>query len=711
MADDNIMPGPIFEPEKPIDTEDQRPKTVDPFVEKYRDRMHEGYGFWQFDYRNAKEDVDFIYKDDGQWPDFVQSQRSDRPMLTINLLVQYLNQMVGQARLNKYSIRVLQKSGTRNPVGMLGTGEMLSPSEAMEGLIRDVEQRSQAGMAYSRALQHAIEGGFGWLRVRTMDSPDDPMNMEAIIEHVQDRWSVMVDPYCERFDYADAEWCVISHKMINDEFEARFPNAKGSANMGTWSEDSMPFGQWYAGGEHVRVAEYYYKEPMMRTAVVYDHAEGGREFTVYEDQIEGIEDELEELGFTKREEREVDSYKMKVCLTTGYEVLEGPQDWPGMRIPVVPIFGRTVDYQDRREHHGAFHHAKDAARMHNYWLSVATEKMADTPHSPWIATPEQIAGHERQWANQHLERPNVLFYNHVPDQQPPQRIDNRAFPTGEINFAMQAKSSVQDTVGMHEADLGAKSNEKSGRAIAERRASGDRGTFEFADNLAHAIANIGLILCEILPSIYTGKTIRRILMPDETEAFVELNQTIEDEETGKKVRFGSLNMARFYTHSVASPHTATQRTLLLDVLTELGKTNPEGMLPMLDLIIEATDPPNKAELTRRAKMMVPREFLRPEDQQKLPQQQASPEAQAQQAEAEADMAKVEADKAKASADVEIAKLKLEEQKLKLAVAKEDAVASDPALEGGSGGESGGADEGKIAALVKREVAKAIAAMN
>ena len=137
---------------------------------------------------------------------------------------------------------------------------------------------------------------------------------------------------------------------------------------------------------------------------------------------------------------------------------------------------------------------------------------------------------------------------------------------------------------MHEADLGAKSNEKSGRAIAERRSAGDRGTFEFADNLAHAIANIGQILCEIIPAIYTGVTIRRVLMPDETEAFVMLNYTIEDEETGKKVRFGSLNMARYYTHSVASPHTATQRTLLLDVLTELGKTNPEGMMPMLDLI-------------------------------------------------------------------------------------------------------------------------------
>ena len=131
MADgDDIMPGPAFEPEKPIDTSDLRPKTVAPFVEMYRDRMSEGYNFWQFDFRNAKEDVDFIYKDDGQWPSFVQSQRSDRPMLTINLLVQYLNQMVGQARLNKYSIRVLQKSGTRNPVGMLGTSELLSPSEA-----------------------------------------------------------------------------------------------------------------------------------------------------------------------------------------------------------------------------------------------------------------------------------------------------------------------------------------------------------------------------------------------------------------------------------------------------------------------------------------------------------------------------------------------------------------------------------------------------
>ena len=75
------------------------------------------------------------------------------------------------------------------------------------------------------------------------------------------------------------------------------------------------------------------------------------------------------------------------------------------------------------------------------------------------------------------------------------------------------------------------------------------------------------------------------------------------------------------------------------------------------------------------------------------------------------MAKVEAEKVKAQADIEIAQLKVEEQKLKLAAAEVDATAPDPVKGGESGGESGKVDEGKIAALVKREVARAMAAAN
>ena len=179
-------------------------------------------------------------------------------------------------------------------------------------------------------------------------------------------------------------------------------------------------------------------------------------------------------------------------------------------------------------------------------MSVATEKMADAPRAPWIATAEQLAGYEPMWEKQHLIRRNVLPYNHVEGQPPPTRLAPPPFPIGEINLAMQARASVQDTVGMHEADVGAKGNEKSGRAIAERRYSGERGTFEFTDNLAHSISRIGQILCEIIPPVYSGNSIQRIVLPDDTSALIELNKEIEDEETGRKFRFGSINLGRYY---------------------------------------------------------------------------------------------------------------------------------------------------------------------
>ena len=699
----------IDQPSEPIESQEKKGGDGSDFMQQFRERARQAYDYWQYDFTNASEDVDFIYREDGQWPQHVLSERKDRPVLTINLLQQYLNQLVGTARQNKFSIRVLQKSGTRNPVGMLGTSEVISPSEAIEGIIRDIEQRSMAPTAYSRALQHAVEGGFGWLRVRTFRPPDDPMNMEMRIEHIEDRWGVLMDPYCSMFDYSDAEYCMITHSMTKEAFEARWPGKEAVTSVGTWGAEQTRFQEYWSGERQVKVCEYYYKEPAKRTAAQYLDPEGMSAFTVYMDEMEDIEDEIEDQGFHKIEEKEVDSYFMKMCVCTAHEVLETPVTWPGMQIPVVPVFGRTVDYEDRKEHHGAFHHAKDAARMHNYWMSVATEKMADAPRAPWIATAEQLAGYEPMWEKQHLIRQNVLPYNHVEGQPPPTRLAPPPFPIGEINLAMQARASVQDTVGMHEADVGAKGNEKSGRAIAERRYAGERGTFEFTDNLAHSISRIGQILCEIIPPVYSSAALQRIVMPDETSALIELNKEIVDEETGMKFRFGSINLGRYYATVTASPHNATQRTLFLEIITELGKTNPQGMMPFLDLIFDAADPPNKSEIVRRARMAMPRQFLRPEDQQKLPQPQPSPDAIAMQAEAEADQAKAQATQVQAQANTEIAQLRVEEQKLKLEEAKAGALKADAEAAAGGEGEGGGEDDSaKIEAIVKREIAKALA---
>ena len=97
-------------PSDPIESEEGKGRDGSDFMQQFRERASQAYDYWQYDFKNATEDVDFIYREDGQWPQHVLSERKDRPVLTINLLQQYLNQLVGCLLYTSPSPRDRQKS-------------------------------------------------------------------------------------------------------------------------------------------------------------------------------------------------------------------------------------------------------------------------------------------------------------------------------------------------------------------------------------------------------------------------------------------------------------------------------------------------------------------------------------------------------------------------------------------------------------------------
>ena len=69
-------------------------------------------------------------------------------------------------------------------------------------------------------------------------------------------------------------------------------------------------------------------------------------------------------------------------------------------------------------------------------------------------------------------------------------------------------------IGLYDASLGARSNETSGRAIMARQREGDVSTFHFIDNVRRSIRHTGRILLDLIPRVYTGQRIVRVLGED-----------------------------------------------------------------------------------------------------------------------------------------------------------------------------------------------------
>ncbi len=81
-------------------------------------------------------------------------------------------------------------------------------------------------------------------------------------------------------------------------------------------------------------------------------------------------------------------------------------------------------------------------------------------------------------------------------------------------------------MGLHDASLGARSNETSGRAIMMRQREGDVSTFHFQDNLNRAIRHGGRILVDLIPKVYATPRVVRVLGADKSSRLVHVESQV-----------------------------------------------------------------------------------------------------------------------------------------------------------------------------------------
>ena len=165
----------------------------------------------------AEEDIRFSRLGD-QWDDDVLRQRQEqgRPALTINKLPTFIRQVVNNARQNKPQIKV-------RPVD---SGADVATAKIINGLIRNIEQTSNADVAYDTAADFAVTMGFGYFRIDVDYSDDDTFEQDIRIERVANPFNVFGDPYSEAADSSDWNSAFYVKLLSTDEFERRYKGAE-----------------------------------------------------------------------------------------------------------------------------------------------------------------------------------------------------------------------------------------------------------------------------------------------------------------------------------------------------------------------------------------------------------------------------------------------------------------------------------------------------
>lgn len=586
--------------------------TSDPLHEA-RERFKLAQEAWADDRKRFVDDVKFIGGE--QWPSAIKSQREtdNRPCLIVDKLNQYVRQVVNDSRQNRPSIKV-------RPVDDEADIEV---AEIMQGLSRHIEERSNADVAYDTALECAVKGGFGFLRVLTEYAHEKTFDQEICIKRVRNPLTVYLDPNCQEPDGSDARFAFVCEDLPEDEYEAQYPDAK----QVDWADEKLS--EWYSE-KKVKVAEYWYVEEQDK--LIHQLIDGS---TVSDEEYQAALAEGVKPPEIKQS-RDIPTRVVMWGRINGKEYLEGPQKWLGKYIPVVPVYGNEQDVDGKVIHTSMIHSSKDAQRLYNYSRSAFAERVALTPKAPYVAPVGAVENFEDEWETANTANHSVLRYNHVDESgnpiPPPTRTQGVDIPAGFAQDMQMSEHDIQSTLGMYNASLGATSNEKSGRAILARQKEGDITNFHYHDNLARAIRHIGRIVVDLIPKVYDSTRTVRILGLDGTADMVQINPMQDQavvENAGKKIF--NLGIGTYDVAVSVGPSYTTRRQEAAQSMVELTQANPALMPIIGDLMISAMDWPNADEIAKRLKLMLPPQIQQAEQKEG----EQSPEVMAiiQQAEA------------------------------------------------------------------------------
>lgn len=469
-----------------------------------------------------RDDYLFARKED-QWPEDILKQRAaeGRPALTISKMNAFIRQVVNDARQNKPSIRV-------HPVD---SGADRATAEVINGLIRNIEYTSNADVAYDTATECAVTGGFGYIRIGLDYAHDDSFDLDLSIQRVSNPLAIYGDPHSTAADSSDWNSAFVVDRMTKDAFKAQY----GDKSQTDWDDTAAwaSIDTAWRDETTILVAERWIREEVERKILLLSDRTVVAEEDLKDDP--DLQTLLENGALSVNRERMTKTHKVRQVIMTGLEVLEN-NDWPGRYIPIVPVYGDEFDIEGKRYFRSLIHSAIGAQQMFNYWRTTATELVALAPRVPFIG-PKGAFDSDSNWSSINTRSHPYLEYDWEGGMPaPPQRQPlDMGMAAGAMQEALSAADDMKGIIGLYDASLGARSNETSGKAILARQREGDVSTFHFMDNMARAIRHTGRILIDLIPKVYSGERVIRIIGEDGSEKPVTVNaQTPEiDPQTGK----------------------------------------------------------------------------------------------------------------------------------------------------------------------------------
>jgi hypothetical protein len=470
-----------------------------------------------------------------------------RPTLSISKIEQPISLVLNQQRNALLGVNI-------HPISPDADDDR---AKIYQGLYRQIERDSRAGIARSWAFSRSVWAGRGYYRIGTKWADEvggDPFDQVISIDRILHQDSVTFDPAAQEPDFSDARFAFIDSWVPYKDFKRQYPKSKLSDDGdGLRSDGVFQEPEWVEAGDGsgepgpVCVAEYFYREIEKERIGLTDE---GQVVRIKSDtEVETIDGEPLTGAVTIVRERERDVIKVKWAKITGAEVLE-EADWAGKYIPIVTVLGRElIPFDRQRRWQGMVRPARDAQRTYNYAASTLVERAALEPKAPYVGDPRQFQGYEDWWAQSNTRNFPYLPANLTVETdagiqvlQAPQRTRVDTSTMGPAMLLLQQSDGfIQSSTFTPDPNLGNyDSTERSGKAIERLQQQSEQGNSDYLHQLATiSMTYEAMVVLDLMPHIYDrpGRIVRTRDEEEKTDTVMLNQKFIRDPRTNQPVPF------------------------------------------------------------------------------------------------------------------------------------------------------------------------------
>ena len=499
---------------------------ADPELEQMHEQFKHASTEWQPIRDEGATDMRFVAGDVWDPTERALRVEAQRPVLSLDELGQYFNQVINDVRANPRAVRF-------SPTGH---GANDDTAEFYQNKMREIEYRSNGQIHYTGAFENGVQRSYGYVRVNTEYSSFRSNDQEISIAGFPNPDMVLVDPSSRLPDSSDMRYCFVHETWPMRDFTRRFKGAKVQG-FGAFDDFAGEHQEWIQD-DTITLAEYWHfterQDDVVRLSLP-----GGQFIDVLGSELQSTEGGglLASLGLREMPEvlqqRRTMVPQVKMWLTNGYEKLEAT-DWIGAYIPIVSCYGKVIYVLDggktKRKILSMTRLARDPAMLYSYYRTCQAELVGQLPRVPVMGYEGQFVDSER-WAKAAREPVAFLEVKATVEGAPPGLVlplpQRHPYdpPIEKMELGAEgARRAIQAAMGVSPLPTSAqRRNEKSGVALRQIEESGQRGTYHFVDNFDYMIRRVGVITEDLMDRIYDTRRDVGVVLPDEKGSTIRIN--------------------------------------------------------------------------------------------------------------------------------------------------------------------------------------------